>query len=72
MLNVAIASFLAGASTSVLTSPMVIVKTKQQTMVWGFRKAVRETYRNGRKDSGKSHMLKGICTLYTGFGAHFF
>lgn len=70
--NVAIASFLAGASTSVLTSPMVIVKTKQQIMVWGFRKAIRETYLNGRKDGGKPHMLKGIRNFYTGFGAHFF
>ena len=65
--NVAITPFLAWASTSVLTSPMVIVKTKQQIMVWGFRKAVRETYRNGRKDGGKSHMLKGIHNFYTYF-----
>ena len=51
---------------------MVIVKTKQQIMVWGFCKAVRETYRNERKAGGKSHMLKGIRNFYMGFGAYFF
>lgn len=67
--NVAIASFAAGASTSVLTSPMVIVKTKQQLMVWGFRKAIKETYHIGM--NGKPQFLSGMRNFYTGFGVHF-
>lgn len=62
--NIALSSAIAGASTSILTSPMVIVKTKQQLMVWGFRKAIRETYSNGG--------LNGMRNFYTGFGVHFF
>ena len=58
--NVAMASFISGSLLSVLTSPMVVVKTKQQLMVWGFRKAIRETYFSG-----------GLRGFYTGFGAHF-
>lgn len=57
--NVAAASFISGASISILTSPMMIVKTKQQLMVWGFKEAIRETY------------LHGIRNFYTGFGVHF-
>lgn len=68
--SVAMASFVAGASTSVLTSPMVIVKTKQQLMVWGFRQSIRETYHSGM--NGKPQFLKGLRNFYTGFGVHFF
>ncbi|KAL7529929.1 hypothetical protein ACHAXR_004821 [Thalassiosira sp. AJA248-18] len=60
--GVATASFVAGAATSVLSSPMMIVKTKQQLMVWGFRKAIKETYCGGRN---------GLRNFYTGFGMHF-
>jgi hypothetical protein len=58
--NVAMASFISGSLLSVLTSPMVVVKTKQQLMVWGFSKGIRETYISG-----------GLRGFYTGFGAHF-
>lgn len=58
--NVAMASFISGALLSVLTSPMVVVKTKQQLAVWGFRKAISETY-----------VVGGLRGFYTGFGAHF-
>jgi len=67
--NVAMASFVAGATTSVLTSPMVIVKTKQQIMVWGFRQAIRETFHCGM--NGKPQFLNGMRNFYTGFGVHF-
>eukprot|EP00584_Thalassiosira_punctigera_P000141 CAMPEP_0172535088 /NCGR_PEP_ID=MMETSP1067-20121228/7240_1 /TAXON_ID=265564 ORGANISM="Thalassiosira punctigera, Strain Tpunct2005C2" /NCGR_SAMPLE_ID=MMETSP1067 /ASSEMBLY_ACC=CAM_ASM_000444 /LENGTH=371 /DNA_ID=CAMNT_0013319983 /DNA_START=161 /DNA_END=1276 /DNA_ORIENTATION=- len=68
--NVAIASFVAGGSTSILTSPMLVVKTKQQLMVWGFRKAIRETCRCGINE--KPHHLNALRNFYTGFGVHFF
>ncbi len=67
--NVAVASFISGASISVLTSPMMIVKTKQQLMVWGFTKAIRETYNSDR--NGKWNTLNGLRNFYTGFGVHF-
>lgn len=68
--NVAVASFLSGASISVLTSPMMIVKTKQQLKVWGFRKAIRETYLS--EINGKNwNAVNGVRNFYTGFGVHF-
>lgn len=67
--NVAMASFAAGASTSILTSPMLVVKTKQQLMVWGFRKAIRETYQSGI--NGRPQRMNGLRNFYTGFGIHF-
>ena len=70
LFNTFIASFLAGASTSVLTSPMIIVKTKQQIKVWGFRRSIKETYLCGL--TKQSNILNGIRNFYTGFGFHFF
>merc|ERR1719203_698342 len=68
--NVAMASLLSGASTSILTSPMLVVKTKQQIMVWGFRKAIRDTFHQcGMKE--RLHPLNGLRNFYTGFGVHF-
>ncbi len=58
--NVAFASFISGSSVSVVTSPMAVVKTKQQLMGWGFRKAISVTYLGG-----------GLSSFYTGFGAHY-
>ena len=65
-----IASTVAGAATSILTSPMIVVKTKQQIKVWGFRKAINETYRSGL--NGQPNIFHGIRNFYTGFGVHFF
>ncbi|KAL7546583.1 hypothetical protein ACHAWF_009915 [Thalassiosira exigua] len=67
--NVALSSFAAGASISVLTSPMMIVKTKQQLMVWGFREAIRDTYFGGT--SKPSPGLGGLRNFYAGYGVHF-
>lgn len=71
LFNVAVASFLTGATTSILTSPMVLVKTKQQIMVWGFREAVSETFYN-KSQNKKHHFFQGIKNFYKGFGVHFF
>ena len=68
--NAFIASFTAGASTSILTSPMIIVKTKQQIKNWGFRRSIKETYLSGL--SKQPNILNGIRNFYTGFGFHFF
>ena len=68
--NTFIASFTAGATTSVLTSPMIIVKTKQQIQTWGFRRSIKETYLSGL--SKQPNILNGIRNFYTGFGFHFF
>lgn len=72
--NVAIASFVSGASTSVFTSPMALIKTKQQIMVWGFRQAVLDTfYRGTALSEGKNSNVwwRGVSNFYTGFGVHF-
>jgi len=58
--NVASASVVTGAFISFLTSPIFVVKTKQQVMLWTMKKAAKDTYRQG-----------GIRNFYTGFGAHF-
>jgi len=61
--NVAIASGVAGAITSIFTSPLMVVKTKQQVMVWSFRRTVQDTYRaNGR----------GLSNFFVGFGPHLY
>lgn len=59
--NVAMSSGIAGAFISLITSPMQVLKTKQQVMMWDTRTALRETLRNG-----------GIRNFYAGFGAHFY
>lgn len=70
--NVAIASFLSGASTSLFTSPMALVKTKQQIMVWGFKQTALDTYYHGSSNKTNCRsMLRGIANFYTGFGVHF-
>ena len=68
--NVSIASFISGASTSIFTSPMALVKTKQQIMVWGFRKTVVDTFRSNNCNAS-ANLFRGIANFYTGFGVHF-
>lgn len=41
--NVFCSAVVAGASMSIATGPMQIIKTKQQIMVWSFQRAVRDT-----------------------------
>ena len=62
--NVALASFISGGATSVLTSPVTMVKTKQQLKQWSFRKAIQDTWSRGNS------RLK-LQNFYTGFGIHF-
>ena len=62
--NVAIASFISGGATSFLTSPITMIKTKQQILQWSFRKAIQDTLSRGNS------RLK-LQNFYTGFGIHF-
>lgn len=64
--NVVFASALAGSATTVLTSPLMVVKTKQQIMTWGFRKAVAETMK-----TESSRRLQSLRNFYVGFAPHF-
>ena len=41
--NVAISASLAGGLISILTSPLMVVKTKQQVMLWSMKKAASDT-----------------------------
>eukprot|EP00568_Trieres_chinensis_P011284 CAMPEP_0183301462 /NCGR_PEP_ID=MMETSP0160_2-20130417/7570_1 /TAXON_ID=2839 ORGANISM="Odontella Sinensis, Strain Grunow 1884" /NCGR_SAMPLE_ID=MMETSP0160_2 /ASSEMBLY_ACC=CAM_ASM_000250 /LENGTH=364 /DNA_ID=CAMNT_0025464091 /DNA_START=16 /DNA_END=1107 /DNA_ORIENTATION=+ len=58
--HVALASFGAGGIISLLTSPLQVVKTKQQIMVWSFRKAAADTLSGGMRN------------FFTGFVPHLF
>mmetsp|Transcript_35425 Transcript_35425/g.72412 ORF Transcript_35425/g.72412 Transcript_35425/m.72412 type:complete len:367 (-) Transcript_35425:355-1455(-) len=62
--NVAVASFISGGATSFLTSPVTMVKTKQQIMQWSFRKAIQDTWSRG-------NAKMKLQNFYTGFGIHF-
>jgi hypothetical protein len=64
LINVATASFLSGSILSIFTSPMSIVKTKQQLAVWGFQKAIIETY----YAAGAGGSIRGF---YIAYGPHF-
>jgi len=41
--NIAISSSVAGALTSFITSPLMVIKTKQQIMLWSMKKAANDT-----------------------------
>ena len=41
--NVFMSAFMAGSTVSVITSPLVILKTKQQLMMWSLQQAVQDT-----------------------------
>ena len=62
--NVATASFISGGATSFLTSPITMIKTKQQILQWSFRKAIQDSW-----SRGNSRMK--LQNFYTGFGIHF-
>lgn len=69
--NVAVASFVASGSQTILSAPMSIVKTKQQIMVWGFRRAISETYHSGTNGkSSQPNVLRGLRNFYKGYPLH--
>ena len=68
LINVATASFLSGSILSIFTSPMSIVKTKQQLAVWGFKKAIIETYYTNGGGGGRGGSMRGF---YIAYGPHF-
>lgn len=61
MRNVAISGAASGAIVSFATSPLIVVKTKQQLMLWSIRKAAKRTLVH----------QGGFMNFYSGFGAHF-
>lgn len=60
--NVAISSTAAGSLISFITSPLMVVKTKQQIMLWSMKKAAKDTLRH----------QGGFRNFYAGFGPHFY
>jgi len=58
--NVILSASLAGAILSIFTSPLMVIKTKQQLQVWSMKDAARDTW----KRSG------GIRNFYTGYIPH--
>lgn len=63
--NVALSSMVAGGILACVTSPLVLVKTKQQMMTWDFRRAVQETLSPARGARGS------LANFYVGFAPHF-
>lgn len=43
LFNICTSAFASGSLVSVVTSPLVILKTKQQLMLWSLRKAIKDT-----------------------------
>jgi len=70
--NVALASGAAGAVISFGTSPLMVVKTKQQIMVWGFRKSIEDTLNGGGGALGRRLSTPGMHNFFTGFAPHAF
>lgn len=58
LVNVFLAATTAGSMVSVVTSPFQVIKTKQQIMVWSFRKALKDT--------------PSVRSLFVGFRPHLF
>jgi len=58
--NVAMSALFTGTIMSVFTSPLFVVKTKQQIMTWNFQTAVRNVAASG-----------GFGGFFVGFGPHF-
>jgi solute carrier family 25 carnitine/acylcarnitine transporter 20/29 len=61
--NVAISSMAAGSLLSFVTSPLLVLKTKQQVMTWTFSTAMRDTLKRRNRPAALN--------FYVGFGPHF-
>jgi len=73
MANVCLASVVAGSVLAVFTSPMLIVKTKQQTQGLTFRQALGETVfaaTSQQRHAGGKLMSPSLRTMYVGFPIH--
>lgn len=63
--NVAISSTFAGVILSFITSPLLVVKTKQQFMTWNVKTALKDTL---KRRVGQASALPNF---FVGFGPHF-
>jgi len=72
--NVGISSFISGGIVSIITSPLAIIKTKQQIMSWNFKQAWKDTMK-GMEWKKQSKTTKRYTTIYSsffiGFTPHF-
>jgi len=62
--NVTLSSMAAGGCLAFITSPLILIKTKQQIMMWDFHKALLDTL----KPKGTTSIQ--LSNFYTGFGPH--
>lgn len=74
--NIAISSMAAGAVLACFTSPMMIIKTKQQLQGMSFRQAVREVFLGATTPTSHQGLVSSIFqrgtsnSMYTGFAPH--
>jgi hypothetical protein len=68
--NISIAAVVSGSVLSVLMSPMLLVKTKQQTQNIPFKQAIMESITSTSNRSGERKFTSK--RLFTGFAPHFF
>ena len=64
--NVTVSAMAAGSVLALCTSPLLVVKTKQQIMEWNFQRAVRDTLQSNKKSLRKRVVCWIRSTLYSG------
>lgn len=60
--HVTVSAMVAGGVLACFTSPLLVIKTKQQVMEWNFQKAFLDTVRSSKKSI--------LSSFYVGFGPH--
>jgi hypothetical protein len=60
--HVTVSAMVAGGVLACFTSPLLVIKTKQQIMEWNFQKAFLDTVRSSKKSI--------LSSFYVGFGPH--
>jgi len=67
ILHIGIAAALSGGLVSTLTSPLAMLKTKQQMMMWNMKQAIVDTWAMPLKKGSSSR----LSNFYVGYSSHF-
>ena len=69
LVHVGISAFAAGGIVSAITSPLAIIKTKQQLMLWSIKRAAWNTWSTQSKAS--TNIFHKVRNFYIGYSMHF-